>query len=528
MKVLLRSCILVGPGDSKDLALDNYFALHQSGLDFDVVQDQVLWAHLQDFTRAYNHVPDNLTLRHHFELVREDEVVKRLAHLGSLPCLTRGDFVSRVTDLVEQRRTRLVGELLKDAAEIVATGREFHRGREVLVLKGPTAAIKYIMEKSHDIVAPALGSKLSGEVTRDGADFQTECQTVADNPRAGIGQHTGLDQMDSTMNGAKRNELWVHAAFTGGMKSTFMLNWAYNQAVWYGWSTLIFSLEMPYQQCRRILYSMHSSHRKFAAIRHQLGLQKDPSASTVGLPYGDIRDGSLKDWHPNAEKFLYEYVIPDLNGTTVVTGLDPETGEPWSDPAHYGKIHIEVADPDKSDFTMADLRQRAELLYSQDPFQLLFVDHVGLMAPRKWVSSTTDRLNEVIRDAKRLAMSFNRGQGIAVVTLFQINREGYRSALKSRDKGGVARYDLTHLSYANEAERSADIVTASWLDENLSKANRVQFQCLKSRDQTPFELFNARVEWPCRRILTSHDPVMTQGQQNAVGNQLDHVKALDI
>lgn len=528
MKILLRSCVLVNPSDNKGFFLDNYFALRQSGLEFDVVQDQVLWNHIQDFVRAYNHVPDVLSIRHHFELLREDEVVKRLAHLSSITCLTRGDFVARVTDLAEQRRTRLVGEMLKEAAEIVSTGREFRRGREVINLKGPTAAVKYILDKSHDIVAPALGAKLSGEVTRDGADFKSSCQQRAENPRAGMGQHTGLEQMDCTMNGAKKNELWVHAAFTGGMKSTFMLNWAYNQAIWYNWNVLIFSLEMPYDQCRRILYAMHSSHRKFSAIRHKLGLQKDPNALTVGLPYGDIRDGTLKDFHPNAETFLYDYVIPDMNGITVITGEDPETGEPWGSPASYGKIHIEVADPDKSDFTMADLRQRAELLYSQDPFHLLFIDHAGLMAPRKWVSSTTDRLNEVIRDSKRLAMSFNRGQGIPVVTLFQINREGYRSALKSKDKGGVARYDLTHLSYANECERSADVVTVSWLDETLSKANRVQFQCLKSRDQKPFEMFNARVEWPCRRLLTCNDPVMSSSQQDAVGNQLDGIKALDL
>jgi hypothetical protein len=307
--------------------------------------------------------------------------------------------------------------------------------------------------------------------------------------------------------------------------SSFMLNWAYNQAVFYKWNVLIFSLEMPYQQCRRMLYAMHSSHRKFNAIRHQLGLQKDPTAA-VCLPYTDVRDGTLKAWHPNAEQFLEEYVIPDLNGTTVITGVDPESGLPWTN--NYGKIRIEVADPEKNDFTVADLRQKAELLYSQDPFNLIFVDHAGLMAPRKWVSSTTDRLNEVVRDLKRLAMSFNKGQGIPVVSLFQIGREGYKSALKFKEKGGTARYDLTTLAYANEAERSADVVTASWLDDGLAKANRVQFQCLKSRDQRPFEIFQARVEWGNRRLFTCNDPVMTTEQQEAVGSQIDKIKKLDI
>jgi replicative DNA helicase len=526
MKVLLRSCFVSTPNDPKDFLLDNYFTLRQSGLDFDIVQDQVLWAYIQDFIRSFNHVPDVLTIRQHFEMLREDEVVKRLAHLSSIQVLVRGDFISRVNDLAEQRRTRIVSELLKEAEDIVVTGKEFREGKNSTTLRGPIAAIKHILNRSHDIVAPTLGAKLSGEITRDGVDYKNEYLRVAENPMAGIGQHTGLDQMDSALNGAKKHELWVHAAFTGHMKSTFMLNWAYNQAVWFRWNSLIFSLEMPYEQCRRILYALHSSHRKFAAVRHALGLQKDPRA-TIGLPYQNMRDGNLKEWHPNAEKFLLDYVIPDFNGQSVVTGNDPDTGIPWGDPSTYGKIHIEVADPDKNDFTMADLKQRAELLYSQDPFKLLFVDHAGLMAPRKWVASTTDRLNEVIRDCKRMAMSFNRGEGIPVVTLFQINREGFRAAMKMKEKGGTARYELTGLAYANECERSADIVTSSWIDETLSKANRVQFQCLKSRDQKPFEMFNARVEWPCRRLLTCTDVTMTPQQQEAVGNQLDQIKKLE-
>jgi hypothetical protein len=311
------------------------------------------------------------------------------------------------------------------------------------------------------------------------------------------------------------------------MKSTTQLNWAYNQAVWYGFSSVIFSLEMPYKQVRRLLYALHSSHAKFAPIRLALGLQKNLQAEGIGLPYEGIRDGLLA---PNAEKFLMEYVIPDLNGKLVpelAGACDPVTGDPWRDPSQYGKIHIEVSDPEKSDFTMSDLRQRAELIYSKTPFHMIFIDHVGLMAPRKWVSSTTDRLNEIIRDAKRLAMSFNRGQGIPVVALFQINREGFKAALKVKEKSGTPRYDLTHLSYANEAERSADIVTTSWIDEDLSKANRVQFQCLKSRDQKPFEIFTARVEWSNRRIVTCYDVNMSPDQNEQIAMQLDGVKALD-
>ena len=58
------------------------------------------------------------------------------------------------------------------------------------------------------------------------------------------------------------------------------------------------------------------------------------------------------------------------------------------------------------------------------------------------------------------------------------------------------------------SHNSGDIVTATFIDDDLRKMNRVQFQCLKSRDQKPFERFEARVEWACRRMLTCMDVSM--------------------
>lgn len=531
MKILLRSTFVADPKDSSPAQMEellrNYSQLYASGLGFETPEDLPLWEEIKNFVRTFNHVPDISSLRSHFKLRGEDTVLQRLDDLSALQVLVKGDFTTRLKTKAEERQTRQVAELLKEASEIAVSGREFRNGREVKTLKGPIDAVRHVLDRSHAIVAPVLGTKISGEVLGDGEDFKTEYLRVAADPLAGIGQHTGIGQMDTALNGAKTYELWIHAAFTGGMKSTTELNWAYNQAVWFGFGSVIFSLEMPYQQVRRLLYALHSSHAKFLPIRMKLGLQKTPGAEAVGLPYEHIRDGTLSKWHPNAEQFLLNYVIPDFNGKHI-----PELDDYWEpgtfrDSSLYGKIHIEVADPEKSDFTMLDLRQRAELIYNKTPFHALFIDHVGLMSPRKWVSSTTDRLNEIIRDAKRLAMSFNRGKGIATVALFQINREGYKQALKAKEKTGIARYDLTHLSYANEAERSADIVTTSWLDDDLSKQNRVLYQNLKSRDQKPFEPFVARVEWPNRRIVTTYDVSLTNAQNESLASSLDIGKALD-
>jgi len=888
MKTLLRSLFLSDQGDDPQQFLGNHQKFLSSGLGFDVPEYNVLWDYIREFVRAHNHTPNITTLRAHFTHTKEDEILNQIEHLVAIKPLTKGDFETLLNARVDDRRQRIWSEALKEAAVITQTGLTIKEGKDDKILKGPIDSARYLVEKARDVVAPALGGRLSGEVTKDGAAARQEYETVEADPLAGMGQMTFIKQMDVALAGAKRYELWIHAAFTGGMKclagdarifdvstgrmrtakdlydegsgpkvhalvegtlgvyqaspliangvraifkvqtdsgrsvrvsgnhpfltpggyvdadkiqtgswvavaasthttqtrtdfsdaevkilgyligdgevqgditftnssrrvrqdflccldelglrpatgtyssypsyrkimerqclsdrrkmiqtirvsrsdgstkswvspvrvlldrtgtygcgsadkfipeglwgcpneqiwlflsalwatdghldrkiqrgthrscpsvwyasisqnlaedlqrllqrvgvhssvskvvtkvggepyfcwyvhvlrrdlstfldqitpvgkevglgrcrkvldrdtkydggrvpsellcrlpdglripsrsgwiyakgakqknwvsgwvaarfaqhadcppeialvlnsrdivweqvravtcegeeqtydlsvpgpenfvvngfithnSTFMLNWAYNQAVVYKQDVLIFSLEMPYSQCRRILYAIHSIHPKFRKIRRQLGLQADENED-VGLPYSNIRDGNLQEWHPKARGFYLDYVIPDFNGDQSIIGHPY-----WK--ADYGKIHIEVADPDKQDFTTHDLRSMAEVLYAKTPFQLIFVDHCGLMSPRRHQKDTTANINEVIRDLKKLALGFNRGQGIAVVGLFQISREGYKSALKVKEKTGKAGYNLTHLSYANEAERCVTLDT---------------------------------------------------------------------
>lgn len=501
MKFLIRSTFLGSPTDDKELAFRNFSIFDDSGLGFDVPEDTALWDFVREFSRAHNHSPDIRTIRSFFEAQKKPEPLDRLEIIQGLKPLYRGDFIKRLEEKSEDRRTRLVIDLLRETGQIVQTGIEFKEGAKSKFLRGPVDAVRYLINKSHDIVTPTSSARLSGEVLGDSKDFQTEYDRVKNDPFAGVGQQTGIEQMDVSLRGAMKYELWTHAAFTGGLKSTFMLNWAYNQAVFYNLDSCIFSLEMPYNQCRRIIYAMHGFHGKFKEVRIQLGIQKE-IGPTIGLDYNRLRDGELT---PAEETFLREHIIPDF-----------ESGQ-------YGKIHIEVADPDKDDFTVVDLRSKAELIYSKSPFSLLFVDHAGLMSSRKYTQSTTERLNEVIRDLKKIALNFNRGAGMAVVALFQISREGFKAAEKIAEKAngtfGNGPYNLTHLSYANEAERSSDIVTASFINDELRSQNRVLFQCLKTRDRAPFQNFYSRVEWPCRRMLTSHEVPIMQGQNSSPGKQ---------
>lgn len=477
MKTLLRSTFQVKPTESLDFALQNYNLVRSSGLSFDNPEDVAIWNYVIDFVRDHQHVPNIGTLRTHFDRIQEHTVSDRLEMLSLDRPKVQGDFRVHLNSLVEDKRLRRMNQILADARSILTTGIQIKDGKKTRVMKGPVDSVRYILDNSQEVVAPITGERLSGDIPNDGQDFWDEYERVEADPLAGMGQFCGIEQIDTAIRGAKKQELWLHAAFTGGMKSTFALNWAYNQAVYYKFSTCFFSLEMPYKQCRRILYAMHSGHEKFDKFRPK---GKGDEVTVQRIQFGELSK--------KARKFMKDYVVPDFN--------DPEN--------KYGSIHIEVADPDKEAIKVADIRSRAETLFAKKPFHMVFVDHALLIAPRKWVASTTERLNEVLRDCKRMAMNFNRGEGMAVVCLFQISREGYKMAMKRGDKDPEKRgeYDLTNLSYANEAERSSDIVTATWIDDDLKKESLVKFQCMKTRDHAPFDRFIASVDWNVRRIKT--------------------------
>lgn len=498
MNILLRSLYIASPQDKSEQHFKNYLLLEASGLEFNETQDVVIWQYIRDFARTYNEVPSISTLRNHFESSREPEVVDRLVILDGVSPLIKGDFRLRLERKIVDRKKILVKEILTKAGHIAHDGVKLKDGKKERFVRGPVEAIRYVLDMGHEIIAPALAHKISGNVTKDADDISRDYITRRDDPLQGEGFFCGIDHIDQALRGAKAKELWTHAAFTGGLKSTFALNWMYNQAVYRQRNVFMISLEMPYYQIRNLLFAMHSMHHKFRDIRVELGIQTDPSHhSDLGLRYERIRDGQLKS---QEEKFFLEYVVPDLS----------EKGN------GHGAMEVHEPDPSKASFTALDLRHKAEMICSKTPLSMLIVDHGGLLHSQRRYSSTTESQNEVIRDLKRLALTFNGGAGIAILNLFQINRTGYKEALKNEGK-----YNLTALSYSNECERSSDVVTASWLDEDFAARNRALFQCLKSRDTQPFKEVEVRIEWPCRRILDCSEFDMSRADNEDLGKAID-------
>lgn len=432
MKTLLRS-VFIGSAatDSESSFTENYHRLVTSGLAFDTTEDNHIWSAIKGFHQTHGHLPNLGTLRAIFESDQKPELVSRLETVAISPPKVRGDFVVHLQTLDEERKKKRALDLLDETKRILTNGVEVREGREKKRLFGPADAVHYFWEKSSGLTVPTLGTKSSGNVTTDGQDFLEHYERIKSDPTIGLGFPCGLAQADEITGGIRKKQLWIHAAFAGGLKTYFAIHWAYVQAIYYGNSSVYFDLEVGYEDLRTTLYTIHSAHEDFAEVRRSLGIPG------LGLSFKNIDEGRLT---PNEEKFLSEYVVPDFNRKPTVDHVAM-----GSIPAEsYGDIHIEGLG-DKGDLKVSDIRARAELIHSKNPISMIFVDHVLLVSPEKWVPSTTERLNEVIRDLKKLAMTFFRNLGIPIVGLFQISREGYKAAEKN---GGS--YNLTHLSYANE------------------------------------------------------------------------------
>jgi len=265
----------------------------------------------------------------------------------------------------------------------------------------------------------------------------------------------------------------------------FASNWCYNLCTHYKTNVVYISLEMPYEQIRRNIYTVHTTNMQWAPQ----GIQ--------GLDYRKIRDGELT---PEEKEFYFKQVIPDLNENPDYTVF-------------------EVVTPDK-EWTMEDIRMEVELIHKQMDVGFVVIDHGQWVEARKGKKSKdyTIELNSVVRDAKRFALHFNQREGVPVLLLWQINRDGKEDANKN---DGV--YKAKALTYANEVEKTADVITTTYLNEDHRKNGTTKFANIKNRDNPLFEPFLARVDFVSRRIRNFD---ISEKQNNTMTAE-DHASILD-
>jgi replicative DNA helicase len=466
MKRLLRSVIDFGAtsqerGLTQDNLLLNFQRIRESPLEWELPEDTAIYKFLGSYFQPNMEMPSIETVRDYFE--KDTEVTERLKDIEAAQFYIRTNFAHLLKTLIEQQNQRKVTELLKEAHQIVTKGLTIKEGREEIQRRGVQDGIMHFVSKANDLIVLEGGSRQRGDIRKDGQEVWDEYLTAKLNKDKVWGRFTGIDRIDTICHGLKKKELHIHAAFAGELKSTFATNWCYNLVTRYRTNVMYATFEMGYEHIRRLIYVMHSSHPRWALEGYK------------ALDYRKVRDGDLTP----EEEIFYQKVIDDFTH-------NPD----------YCEFHTWAPDHDV-DFDEA--RIEVELLHKQSEIGFTVLDHGGLMEARKKNRSKKDytiELNTILRDAKKFALHFNHGEGMPTLLLFQINRTGKTEAEKN---DGIYK-NLQALSYSNEAERSADVVTATYLSQELRAQGQTKFSCLKNRDNPLFEPFLAEVDFTCRRM----------------------------
>lgn len=464
-KRLLRG--VIDFGDNKlnpEQVNTHYRRLFYSKFDWHNPDERKIFDYIRDYVQENHEPPTAAIIRDFFERSNDLTVTEKLLDIKSVEVYTRSAYNVLLAGLQEEQNQAKVRKLLTEVEEIVTKGLVIGVGKEKQRYAGVKEGLQYFNKQIYEIIPENSNAKTEGEVLADAGKAWEKYQDAKLNKDKVYGKFTGLDQIDNACHGIKRGELWIHAAYTGELKTTFTMNWAYNLVTRYLSNVLYISLEMPYDQVQRLACALHTANPKFLAEGYK------------PLDYQKMRDGDLT----LDEEMYYQKVLKDFEH-------NPD----------YCKFKVWVPDHDVS---IADIRIYAELMHKNLDVGMIIIDHAGNLKASRPNKDYTVELNTVMRDAKKLALQFNSGEGVPVVLLHQINRQGKESVDKQIGKDDEGEYRPNHLSYANEAERSADYLTTTYLNKDLRQQGETIICNLKNRDNKAFEKFRARVDFNCRRI----------------------------
>lgn len=469
MKRLLRSIIDFEDGKvSKDSLNVNYQRLNASKIEWNQPVDGKIYGYVKEFFNTNFELPTAQTIEDFFTRSDDIEVSERLKDIKASPTYVHKNYAHLLGTLLEDQNRLKMRGFLKDAEEILSKGRIIQEGQEKTKLQGARDALVYFTKHAYALLPTDSNIRTHGDLREDREQGWQEYQLAKRDRGRVWGAFTGINEIDKICHGCKRGEMWVHAAFTGELKTTFALNWCYNLITRYRTNVFYVSMEMPYEQVRKNIYAIHSANKKWEAQGRK------------PLDYRRIRDGELTE----EEEVFFQEVLEDFE-------KNPE----------YCRFEVWAPDHDVS---IDDIRTEAELKHKEMEVGFIVIDHGGLVETTRKHKDYTIELNSVLRAAKKtLALHFSNGEGVPVLMLFQLNRQGKDEADKNE-----GRYKIKALSYANEAERSADYITTTYLNDQHRENGTTIFCNLKNRDNPLFAAFQASVDFNCRRIM-NFDPTVS-------------------
>lgn len=482
--ILLRSLVNFEKTKDNEILsnyLDNFTHIQASALKF-TGAEKTIYEIIESLTSTYQIVPNGEVLRDTLGQKSEAEALELLDDIKTeVPRFEMG-FKNLTVMALEQQKRLKIHEIFKVGAEINDTS---YKDKKGVLHKGPTDALNYVLQNASTFMESALDRKVESKMSEIEEDSLERYRMSKTNKTNSWGILSGIKPLDLNLKGAKKKELVLVAGSTGELKSTLCMNWAYFGALMQGYNVFYMSLEMSREQIEEMFVTIHSSNPDL--------WENSEWKDVYPLSWEKVNEGELND----EEEQFYEYCLNDLTN---------------SDENNYGELII--FDP-PYDMTPSLLRQHCEILNKklENGLHLIIPDYPELMeSDDKRISNTGEKLNRIMRDLKLLAQQFSDGEGVAVIAPFQINREGKKEAVKKDEKNASEKetgapleelrpaYNTFHLSYANQAEKSAGAIVYTYLNDELRETGKVHIGCLKNRWGKIFKPFRAKVYFESRHI----------------------------
>lgn len=490
MERILRSVIQVGNVPDPEDAYQNWVRLKEHDLEFSVEEDRRIVEYLDEFYAQMSSPPDLSIVREFFEKKDDIEAVSRLEEIRKAQSYIRTNYLAIVRSEQESQCTKNFVLLCRDVSGIAEHGRNLDKpvdGKKVL--RGVHDAVNYMYAKLSSFTRVESGEKLEGVVSEDAEEVLDEYEITSKTNSYANRNIFGLEPVDSTCEGHRSGEFWVHCAYPGELKTSLALNYAYNNAYVFGKNIFYAILEMPYKQLRRMLYVLHSAHGKFITDWYEED-QKAGRPPYVGINYRSVRDGKLTP----LELQRFRTVVQDFKATC------------------KGKIYIWR--PETAGTFVPEIQRRAEMFHNKYGCNGVIVDHMGMCKPRHIrTSDHVAQINSVVTEVRWMALNFARGKTVPVLGLFHMNRQG-----KMRADKNDGRYDIASISYANQIEKDADVITYTYLNDQLRKDGKFYLGNMKNRDNPVFDRMVGRIFWPCRRMRAMETGLLDARTDQIVSN----------
>jgi hypothetical protein len=359
-------------------------------------------------------------------------------------------FRFAVDGLRSDRDKQETGEAITTAFEILEEGAEVDGTR----LEGHEAARAYLSSRTAQIEERTVVEEApEGDLRAEGdrlITLYTERETQDDVP----GIKFGIPALDEATNGIQPGELALLAAYTNEGKSQLLAQLSWDACVNQGKNVFFATSETVRDTTMRRILSRHSRLPQF-------GLP-------AGLNSKAIQNGTLT----REQRDVYFEVVRDFTTNS-----------------NIALCHISQL---PRGATLNFLDARVTRVNHQTPVDLVCIDYLQLLKAQTRRGNEREEYNEVLRDTKVFAPSFDRGRGVAVVSPWQVRQADYKNALITNG------YTLASLADTSEAEKTPDLIV-SLLRPSPTSEDAV-IQVLKNRDGPVLSASPVHLDYRCSYI----------------------------